>query len=391
MEEKVSPFRAQNQVLLVFSDGSLGGTSRSAITAARAWKSLGLEVLFLLGKPVHPNRRSEIDEIGKVVDFDALEGGEWPGVIHFHHGSWSPEQRNLARNLIVNVASSKNLPTLLTNNVFGVPDRDLDAWPGRRVVGVPSHWSKKQYLCGSVPWGRRPQVIVLPNAQDLRAFFPPTVTQSLQARQGFGLDSEDFVLLRVGSPIEDKWDPAYRDLVERHPHWRFIFVGAPPSLRFSGQNVMHFDPTADVEKIRNFYWAADAFVHAAHRGESFGNVILESVACGLPVVTIRRPLRDNGPWEFAKRLNLVDSVSRRRWASVIGENRFKNRQLELSEDRKVLQDFYSIEYLAQVFTSIRERDSIVHAAALEPGLWNSLLVSVRHNFLATVVKEFRLR
>ena len=41
-------------------------------------------------------------------------------------------------------------------------------------------------------------------------------------------------------------------------------------------------------------------MHAADKGESFGMVLCEAMLCGLPVITLSRPLRDNSQIEVVR-------------------------------------------------------------------------------------------
>jgi len=82
---------------------------------------------------------------------------------------------------------------------------------------------------------------------------------------------------------------------------KMILIGAPQSisLKLEGNENCHLIARVDDDhKLRRYYWASDCFALDAERGESFGNVILESLGSGLPVVYRAREYRDNTPWEF---------------------------------------------------------------------------------------------
>lgn len=384
---------ADNDVLLVFSDSTLGGTSRSAIMAARAWNLVGRSVTFLPGRETHPDRTSEMLELGPVVDVSELAGLPRHNIVHFHHGSWSRDQLAIADHLNSWSKSVGSAPLLISHNVFGVPDPVLRGWCGPRVVGTPTIWSKAQYLAASGPYRRVP-VAVVPNAQDLSTFRPPTPAERMRSRERLGFSPGDQVIARLGSPHDVKWHVAYIDLVERMPGTKFLFVGAPPWLADLGPNVLAMEQIASVERVRDFYWAADVFAHAAERGESFGNVLLESVASGTRVVTMARPTRDNGPWEFGQRLAGVASVRPRGWIQRVQIARSEaytpeQRQADLS----TLSHYYSLEALARILGEIAASPSRKRRSSAGPrlGLRDWAAVSVRHNQFAGLAKRVRLR
>ena len=55
--------------------------------------------------------------------------------------------------------------------------------------------------------------------------------------------------------------------------------------------------TASDRRISEYLTAMDGFLHVSRIGESFGMVLCEAMLCGVPVVTLSTPLKDNSQLE----------------------------------------------------------------------------------------------
>lgn len=130
---------------------------------------------------------------------------------------------------------------------------------------------------------------VIYNAIDAQRFTPATASQRQQSRSGLGLPADAKVFIYVGSGFErkglkasieaiaattahllvvgqDKQQSRYRQLAQR--------LGCEDRLHFCG--VQH--------NVIPFYHAADGLILPTLY-DPFPNVILEAMACGLPVIT----------------------------------------------------------------------------------------------------------
>ena len=138
--------------------------------------------------------------------------------------------------------------------------------------------------------------IVVGNGVDT-AKFQPVDRQTARAR--YGLPDEAKVLITVGALVERKGFHRIIDcmpaLLERHPHLHYLIVGgASPEgdmeaelraqvARLGLVGRAHFLGPIPPEELKWPLSAADVFVLAT-RNEGWANVILEAMACGLPVV-----------------------------------------------------------------------------------------------------------
>lgn len=131
------------------------------------------------------------------------------------------------------------------------------------------------------------RVTVLRNGVDLVQFCPPKERDVLRAKLGL----TGTVLLSVGHLIERKGhDLAIRSLAEL-PNTRLLIAGEGPERdsltsivneRGLGHRVQFLGAVSQ-HQLRDYYGAADILILASSR-EGWANVLLESMACGTPVV-----------------------------------------------------------------------------------------------------------
>lgn len=377
-------------VVIAFADPTLGGTSRAALTAASAWARAGYRVTFVPLVPPHPERAREMKKHGEVRLRTSLHALQPPTLVHLHHAAWNDEMREQATSLIVTATRLGWSAPLLTNNIFAVDDRLLEAWPARRATGVLGRWALEQYR-RSWPSRRAHSSVVIPNAQDTEFFHPPTPEQSAEARARLGLDLDAHVIVRVGSPFDDKWSASYEALASALGEGdRLVLVGAPASLTSAlrlAPRVVVADSTSDSRRVRDYYWAADVLALDAVRGESFGNVLVEAMATGLPAVYRAHPLRDNTPWEFRNISGFTYSTRDAEW---IAQALTKNPE---RADHEAVADRYGIAAASALLGSAAE--ALTHRRHLKVrsglGVADRLQVLVRHNPVTTMIKQRRLR
>jgi len=132
------------------------------------------------------------------------------------------------------------------------------------------------------------RVTVLRNGVDLQFFHPPADRAAVREALGF---SERPTLLSVGHLIERKGHHLVIEAMRELPDADLLIAGDGPELAALQQLVGHWDLQGRVtfagrlsqEALRQHYQAADALILASSR-EGWANVLLESMACGTPVV-----------------------------------------------------------------------------------------------------------
>lgn len=136
------------------------------------------------------------------------------------------------------------------------------------------------------------RVLLMKNSVDSVRFCPGD--QAL-AREQLGLAADRFWILAVAQARPekrlDRMLEVIRDVRQARPDRRigFVYVGAGPMLDTWKQEAtaLGLDDICVFAGRQNdvvpFYRAANLMIHAAER-ESFGNAIVEAMACGIPVV-----------------------------------------------------------------------------------------------------------
>jgi glycosyltransferase involved in cell wall biosynthesis len=156
-------------------------------------------------------------------------------------------------------------------------------------IAAPSKWLLEKVnssiLCQGIIETR-----LIPNGVDFNLFCP---SDKLEARQELHLNPESKVVLFVGNRTRSNQfkdyatiEEAVRYIAARSNGHQIIFlcVGEKASEEQIDSTVLRFiDYQDDPRKIAQYYQAADVFLHAAH-ADNFPLTVLESLACGTPVV-----------------------------------------------------------------------------------------------------------
>jgi glycosyltransferase involved in cell wall biosynthesis len=170
----------------------------------------------------------------------------------------------------------------------------------------------KKWVNGSRGLKDRAAGVVIPYSVDCTSFAPSSEEQKLSFRSELGIPVDAFVYGRVGQPVEVKWSPlllrSFCEVAERYADAHLVLVGLPPELQRQFKLLpekvrarVHQLPIVNTDvELQRYYGTMDVFVHAADKGESFGMVLCEAMLCGLPVITLSRPLRDNSQIEVVR-------------------------------------------------------------------------------------------
>jgi glycosyltransferase involved in cell wall biosynthesis len=125
---------------------------------------------------------------------------------------------------------------------------------------------------------------LIPNGVDVARFTPGS-----PQRQAFGLPGDRMIVLMVSALVDFKRVVAGVEAVSRLPDAHLVVAGDGPLREKTLQRANELMPgrftrlSAPASQMSDLYRSADVFLHMAFE-ESFGNVYVEALACGLPVV-----------------------------------------------------------------------------------------------------------
>lgn len=334
----------KDTILIIFSDNSLGGTSRSALSAAKAWKKHGLSVVFFSNKLINEKRSESLRRLGEILYSSSHIYWKRIRCVHFHYSNYSSLQLALISELVGSI-NIDVAPPLICNNIFSSDDSILGKkWPGKWTSSVLGIWSLAQYKFNTAFSGRVP--FILPNAQDIDFFTIPTPELKENAKKELDVLSCP-VILRIGSPHMGKWSWSYLKLIDEANKCGVKFIAVSPPNELSKEmkkrkNYIELPATSDDDLLKKYYWAADVFALDAARGESFGNVILESLLCGLPVTYCAKEFRDNTPWEFSKLYGFSYCSNEMKFIKITLQtaiDRFYNRADQMFFDKQIMNNY----------------------------------------------------
>ncbi len=116
--------------------------------------------------------------------------------------------------------------------------------------------------------------------------FEPSGRNPAALRERLGLDARHKLLVFAGRPAKEKRVDVLVEAAERlGPDYRLLLIGAGENC-VPGSNTIVMPYEKNATKLAAMVASCDLFVHANDR-EMFGLIVLEAMACGLPVVGVR--------------------------------------------------------------------------------------------------------
>ncbi|GFO97274.1 group 1 glycosyl transferase [groundwater metagenome] len=243
------------------------------IGCSTAAKTLYRELSRMPGIEISWNSRSS--------DFD---------VVHYH--SFGPLS-------LLNRQYSRGVKVLTAHSTPRVNEGNL-AFSGTVNQYYPGVYRLFDHIINiSVPCQREIEVMLpdmsttlIPNGID-REFFKPDADKRGRFREKFNIGDDEKVVLTVAQQTPRKGIYDFLKLSKKHPEIKWVWVGGFPYGIFSsdyfniknmktkcGNNVVF---TGFIPDIIEAYSGADVFFMPSY-AETFGLVVLEALACGLPVV-----------------------------------------------------------------------------------------------------------
>jgi glycosyltransferase involved in cell wall biosynthesis len=308
------------RILTIAPDLQAGGLQRVARNFALGYRRFGVRSAYFGYRGGGSFAQQLID-----ADVDVFTGAsdeieqraalkralDWrPDVVHIHRDGFADAR--LSAMLLAAKASTRRgtaAPVgIVETNVFGRADYSA----ARDCIDVHyliSRWCLWKWQRWSRILSPRPIGIVMPNLV-MHTEFSRRPSARQEIRRAHGIPTDALVFGRVGSLLEPKWSPIIFDAFAAYAAandlaW-LLLVGLPAALRPAltamphniRQRVVLIDFMRDDAALGDVYGSMDVFLHAARIGESFGMVLAEALLCGVPVITLSTPEKDNSQLEI---------------------------------------------------------------------------------------------
>ena len=131
------------------------------------------------------------------------------------------------------------------------------------------------------------------NGVDTDFFHPVSVEEKMALRKELNLPEDEKLILSIGRFVPKKGLDIFIKAAD--PDYQLVLVSRgnfEPYLRSANGKVHIIDPIPQ-EKLKKVYQACDIFVLAAAGEDVFSLVLMEAMACGLPVITSNDPFYRN--------------------------------------------------------------------------------------------------
>lgn len=161
-------------------------------------------------------------------------------------------------------------------------------WPARSESSEFRWFGCEGLICTNPDYfeanKHRYRAALIPNGVDLGRFGKGRSDPS-----AFNLPTDKPLVLMVSALIESKMVGTGIEAVSRLPDAHLVVAGDGPlrdSLRAEAERLMpgrYHNFTVNADEMPNLYRSANAFLHLS-RDESFGNVFVEAMACGIPTI-----------------------------------------------------------------------------------------------------------
>jgi len=294
------------KILSIIFDLDKGGAQRAAQVFAEAYQQLG-----------HDSRLLVFYDLG--VRFEELSGNikiwqylsdknideikKWmPDVIHIHaHALKSDDVAGFLNTLPLNQIK------VIEQNVFSTPS----AWT--KQVDCSFQFSYWAYWLYKLRGGDISRAGIVPNPVRCDSFTPSNESEVSLFKKKYNIPEDAYVIGRIGQNYIGKWSVVtinvFNNLAKTNSNIYLVLVNPPANILKAVSKSRYKNRIINIESIIGdkqlsiAYSAFDVMLRVAEMGESFGYVLVESILCGTPVVTLSTPWGDNSQCEVVKNGN----------------------------------------------------------------------------------------
>lgn len=216
-------------------------------------------------------------------------------IVHSHSGD---------SELISTAAAKAGVPIHVRTDVFG-NYLEVDSGSGIDYFFYPSKTILlRTLILNNIGLGEDWEVDMahLHNPLDLAE-----VTQGESLREEYGIPDTVPVVGKIGRPVPEKWGKltirAFDRVVEQTPTAELFLIGVPDKIReqirsYQWEDQVTYADPLPLKEVSDFYATIDVLAHTSAIGESYGYVIAEAMANGVPPVVDSTPMRDNAQVEL---------------------------------------------------------------------------------------------
>ena len=318
------------KILTLVSDLEKGGVQRVSQNFADGYKKLGLDsrLVAVNGGGSRENDLKDLDiEFWLGFNNEVLKQIKYwnPDVIHIHTSGIEIHHVRALKKVSPNAI-------FIEKNVFSTPSK----WQHLLTYSFQmSYWCEWKY--NSSFRSNKNIVEIAPNPVKVENFYSSDTKKVFDLKRNLNIPKNNIVVGRVGQAFSGKWSPilinSFDQICRKYKNIFLILVNPPLEIIKQASNSIFSKKIKIINEVfgdddlRDIYTLIDIFALAADQGESFGNVLAESLLCKTPAVVLSTPWGDNSQCEVVG--NMVGGLV------ALSTKGFKNALLRLIMDENL--------------------------------------------------------
>lgn len=361
-----------NKILTIVNGLKKGGVHRTAQFFAQGYQNLGMDSR-LLALQMGGVREKYLSDSGIpywlfLTEKNLAEIEEWnPHFIHLHsHGFNENEYKNFS-------------PLFKDRLVFE-----------KNIFSIPNPWSREMNVsCQMSIWcdwrfrrhkaSKEIKTAIVPNAATPEAFQQAKETEVEVFKKRHGIPLDALVIGRIGQSDAGKWSVLLIDIFEKlcdstNSKIHLLLVN-PPKLIVEKITESHIancvviiDEILGDENLSIAYSSMDIFLLVAEHGESFGNVLTESMLCQTPVVALSTPWANNSQCEVVGHMQggLIATTPDGLYRAVkeLVSNKYLREMLGKQGREKVIKEYDYVNVAKMAIEAVKSNHSIIPKSEL---------------------------